>query len=262
MGKVYANGREVLSKGDHGKVAGAFPDVCNSPPGPPTGPVPVPYTLRSSARDLKKGSKRVRIEGKPVGLRDQSYLATSPLGNEPATKSFGGNLVSHQVTGKTYFGSWSLDVEIEGKGVLRHHDLATSNHGSYPGGTPALPNLSEAHQLALSRVNEGQCPCCGKKDCAAAFKPGEEPLSQREALGLVPGRENFNAKRYEEFRVMKAMKKTSCTCNGEVFPSPPCDVFREPNDTTRLARVRSRSSGISIATPITSGPRRSTGVGC
>ena len=90
MAKVYANGREVLSKGDHGKVTSAFPDVCNSPPGPPAGPVPVPYTLSSSARDLKKGSKRVQIGGKPVGLRDQSYLATSPLGNEPATKSFGG----------------------------------------------------------------------------------------------------------------------------------------------------------------------------
>ncbi|MFO7562064.1 MAG: PAAR-like domain-containing protein [Enhygromyxa sp.] len=155
MGKVYANGREVLSEGDHGKVTGAFPDVCNSPPSPPTGPLPVPYANSSRAGDLKRGSKRVFIEGKPIGVRDKSYLETSPQGNEGATKTFGANLVTHQITGKTYFSSWSLDVEVEGKGVLRHLDLTTANHGSYPGGTPPFPNLSEAHQTALSRVAAG-----------------------------------------------------------------------------------------------------------
>ena len=229
MAKVYANGREILSEGDHGKIPAAFPDVCNSPPSPPAGPIPVPYADSSRAGQLKAGTKRVKIEGKPVGVRDQSYLKTSPLGNEAATKSLGANVVTHQVTGKTYFSSWSIDVEAEGKGVLRHLDLTTSNHGSYPGGTPPFPNLSDMQQLALDRISEGQCPCCGESSCAAAFKPGEEPLSMKEALNIDPRRPNFNAGRLEEYKLLKSMKKTECTCSGEVFPRPPCDVFREPS---------------------------------
>ncbi|NJK31979.1 MAG: DUF4150 domain-containing protein [Deltaproteobacteria bacterium] len=239
MGKVFANGREIVSKGNHGKVVAAFPDVCNSPPSPPAGPVPVPYAASSAAGSLAKGSKRVRIEGKPIGIRDKSYFASSPLGNEAATKSFGANVVTHQVTGKTYFGSWSMDVEVEGHGVLRQGDVTTSNHGSYPGGTPPFPNLSEVHQLALSRVDAGQCPCCGSEKCAAAFKPGEEPLSMQEAYGLVPGRPNFKPKRLEQYRFLRDYKKKTCSCDGKVFPSPPCDVFREP-DTERKKKIEAQ----------------------
>lgn len=229
MGKVYANGLEILSKGDHGKIPAAFPDVCNSPPSPPAGPIPVPYPASSRAGDLKDGTKRVLIDGKPIGLRDKSHLATSPLGNEAATKSFGANLVSHQITGKTYFSSWSLDVEAEGKGVLRHLDLTTSNHGSYPGGTPPFPNLSAMQTLALSRVEAGQCPCCGEESCVAAFKPGEEPLSMKESLGVEPGAANFKPARLQEFELVQMVKAQDCTCSGEVFPKPPCDVFRGPD---------------------------------
>lgn len=236
MAKVYANGREILSEGDHGKVKAAFPDVCNSPPAPPAGPVPVPYANSSRAGDLKRGSKRVCIDGKPVGLRDKSYLQPAKLGNEAATRSFGGNLVTHQVTGKSYFGSWSHDVEVEGKGVLRHLDVTTSNHGSYPGGTPPFPNLSSMHQLALSRVEAGQCPCCGSEACAAAFQPGEEPLTMKEAMGMQPGLPNYNENRATYFKMLREDKKKKCSCDGKVFPSPPCDVFRAP-DKARHDRI-------------------------
>ncbi|NJK31976.1 MAG: DUF4150 domain-containing protein [Deltaproteobacteria bacterium] len=236
MGKVFANGREIVSKGNHGKVVAAFPDVCNSPPSPPAGPVPVPYAASSAAGSLAKGSKRVRIEGKPVGIRDKSYFASSPLGNEAATKSFGANVVTHQVTGKTYFGSWSMDVEVEGHGVLRQGDVTTSNHGSYPGGTPPFPNLSEVQQLALSRVEAGECPCCGNAECAAAFQPGEEPLSMQEFYGMVPGRPDFKPTRLKEHEALKSLKLKDCTCDGKVSPSPPCDVFRAP-DTKRKKKI-------------------------
>ena len=44
IGKVYINGHEAVHAGCGG-MATAFPDVCLCPPGPPAGPVPVPYTL-------------------------------------------------------------------------------------------------------------------------------------------------------------------------------------------------------------------------
>ena len=226
--KVYANGMEIASKASDTKVLAAFPDVCMSPPPPPAGPVPVPYPDTSSSKDLQQGSKGVLIGGEPLALKD-SYYQTSPLGNEAATRNFGGSVLTHTITGKTYFQAHSMDVVVEGKNVCRHLDVTTSNHGSYPGGTPPIPNLGEMHQLALARIKEGQCPCCGSKSCAAAFKEGEEPLSMKEALGVDPKAPNYSPKRAEEYKLLRSVKKTDCTCKGKTFPSPPCDVFRKPD---------------------------------
>lgn len=238
-GKVFANGREVVSGGSgHGKVTSAFPDVCNSPPGPPSGPVPVPYADSSSTTGLKQGSKHVKIGGKPIGLSSKSFYKCSPLGNEAATKNFGANLVTHTVTGKTQFGSWSHDIKVEGEGALRHRDLTTSNNGSYPGGTPPFVNLSSQQQLALDRIAQQACPCCGSTDCPAAFKAGEEPLSMKEYYGIQPpGTPKPNA-RTEEYKLARMIRKEDCQCTTktQVFPSPPCDVFRRstPEQTRQI----------------------------
>lgn len=234
--KVYANGMEIAHKAGDAKVMAAFPDVCLSPPPPPTGPVPVPYADSSFARHLKQGSRSVSIGGKPLALAGQSFYASKPLGNEAATRNFGGNVLTHTISGKTYFQAHSMDVKAEGKSVCRHLDLTTSNHASYPGGTPPFPNMSEAHRLALDRVAAGECPCCGSRNCAAAFKEGEEPLSMQEALGIDPRAPNYNPRRAEEYKLLRSVKKTECTCDGKTFPSPPCDVFRRP-DSKRHERI-------------------------
>src|SRR5215468_6730558 len=126
--EVYANGNEIACKAGDGKVIAAFPDVCLSPPSPPAGPIPVPYPDTSFSKDMKEGSKTVAIKGKEVMLKDQSYYKTAPLGDEAATNSFGANVMSHVITGKTYFVAWSMDVKFEGQNVDRHIDLTTSNH--------------------------------------------------------------------------------------------------------------------------------------
>ncbi|MBZ5709307.1 DUF4150 domain-containing protein [Nannocystis pusilla] len=227
--KVYANGMEIAHKAGDAKVMAAFPDVCLSPPPPPTGPIPVPYPDSSFARDLKQGSRAVVIGGKPLALRGQSFYTSKPLGDEAATRNFGGSVLTHTISGKTYFQAHSMDVLVEGKNVCRHLDLTTSNHASYPGGTPPIPNMSEMHRLALDRIAAKQCPCCGSRDCAAAFKEGEEPLSMREALRIDPKAPNYSPKRAEEYKLLRSVKKTECTCDGKTFPSPPCDVFRKPD---------------------------------
>lgn len=162
MGKnVFANGMEIAHKAGGGKVIAAFPDVCLSPPPPPAGPVPVPYPNTSFAKDLKQGSTTVKIGGKPLALKDQSYYKSSPLGDEAATRNFGGSVVTHTITGATYFQASSMDVVVEGKNVCRHVDITTSNHASYPGSTPPMANV-EAVNLAQQRIAEDKCPCCGK----------------------------------------------------------------------------------------------------
>lgn len=149
--EVYANGMAIACASGDGKVVAAFPSVCQSPPGPPAGPIPVPYPLTSHSRDLKAGSKRVRIGGKPVALQGQSYYQTKPLGNEAATRSFGASILTHQVAGKTQFASGSIDVKFEGKKVCRHLDATTSNHGSEPGEGPTV-NLETAKPARMDLI--------------------------------------------------------------------------------------------------------------
>lgn len=227
--KVYANGMEIAHKAGDAKVIAAFPDVCLSPPPPPTGPVPLPYPDSSFARDLKQGTRSVKIGGKPFALEGQSFYESSPLGDEAATRNFGASVLTHTITGKTYFQAHSMDVAAEGKNVCRHLDITTSNHASYPGGTPPFPNLSEMHVLALERIADNRCPCCDSKQCPAAFREGDEPLSMREALRIDPRAPDFSPKRAEEYKLLRSVKRTQCTCKGKTFPSPPCDVFRKPD---------------------------------
>lgn len=161
MGKgVFANGMEIAHRAGDGKVTAAFPDVCLSPPPPPTGPVPVPYPNTSFAGDLKSGSTTVKIGGKPLALAGKSFYASSPLGNEAATRNFGGSVLTHTITGKTYFQAHSMDVAVEGKSVCRHLDITTSNHASYPGSTPPFPN-AEQQAMAEQAIKDKKCACCG-----------------------------------------------------------------------------------------------------
>ncbi|HJZ89870.1 MAG TPA: PAAR-like domain-containing protein [Gemmataceae bacterium] len=133
--EVYANLNEIACKKGGNKVIAEFPDVCLSPPSPPAGPVPIPYPDTSFSKDMQNGSKTVQIKGGEVMLKDTSFYKTSPLGDEAATNSFGANVITHVITGKTYFVAWSMDVKFEGENVDRHMDMTTSNHNPKPGGT-------------------------------------------------------------------------------------------------------------------------------
>lgn len=239
--KVFANGMEIAHKAGDAKVTAAFPDVCMSPPPPPAGPVPVPYPNTSFAKDLKQGSTSVTIGGKPLALKGKSYYQSSPLGNEAATRSFGGSMLTHTITGKTYFQAHSMDVLVEGKNVCRHLDITTSNHASYPGSTPPIPNAEAMVQLALKRIAKKQCPCCGSDGCPAAFKEKDTALSFEDFYKLnephPSERPKFKGQlsqrgkqRSERFAVILAEKAARCTCTpgNRVFPEPPCDVFRDP----------------------------------
>jgi uncharacterized Zn-binding protein involved in type VI secretion len=178
--KVFANGMEIAHKSGDAKVMAAFPDVCLSPPPPPTGPVPVPYPNTSFAKDLKEGSSTVKIGKKPLALRGQSYYKTSPLGDEAATRNFGGSIITHTITGKTYFQAFSMNVEVEGKNVCRHLDITTSNHASMPGSTPPMTN-AETMSPPSAEEDETKCPCCkGEKH---ANQKGAEKISEADWYG-------------------------------------------------------------------------------
>src|SRR5690242_9181728 len=105
---VFAGGMGLFHKdsGGHGE---AFPDVCLSPPPPPTGPMPIPYPNNLKASDLTGGSSTVKVDGAETGLEDASSVSTS-AGDEGGTQ--GGNVVTHKTKGKGYFMMWAFDVKI------------------------------------------------------------------------------------------------------------------------------------------------------
>ncbi len=136
---VFANGREISCKAADGKAIAAFPDVCFTPPENPTTPpgVPIPYPNTGMAKDTTSGSKKVKISNKEVMLKNKSYFKKS-MGDEAGSAAKKG-VVTSTNRGKVYFNSWSMDVKFEKKNVVRHLDITTHNHRSFPGNSPTWP---------------------------------------------------------------------------------------------------------------------------
>lgn len=141
--QVFANNMEVSCKSAAGKSIACFPDVCFTPPQAPPTPmgVPIPYPNTGMSKDTANGSRTVKITGKEVMLKDQSYFKTS-YGDEAGCAPKKGVITSRN-KGKVYFTSWSMNVKFESKNVVRHMDLTTHNHASKPGNTPPWVHTDE-----------------------------------------------------------------------------------------------------------------------
>jgi hypothetical protein len=103
------------------------------------------------ANDTVDGTGSVYIEGKEVGKKNSSaYKKCS--GNQPATRSFGMDLVSHVLEGKTKFQAYSFDVMFEKGGADRFMDMTTSNHSN--NGTATTMSAAD---LAITPEMEAAC---------------------------------------------------------------------------------------------------------
>jgi len=122
---VGANSRTVVHKSSNG-ITIAFPDVCLTP-APPAPPIPIPYPNIALSSDSDKGAKKVKVKGKPL-LHKNSNFSTS-TGDEPGTSK---GIVSAKTKGKAEFVSFSFDVKVEGKGVVRAFDLMLHNNKNTP----------------------------------------------------------------------------------------------------------------------------------
>jgi len=140
---VFANGREVSCKSGAGKSICSFPDVCFTPPENPATPpgVPIPYPNTGMAGDTTSGSKKVKISGKEIMLKNKSYFKKS-VGDEAGCAAKKG-IVTSVNRGKVYFNSWSMNVKVEGENAVRHLDLTTHNHASFPCNTAPWPYMDE-----------------------------------------------------------------------------------------------------------------------
>ena len=129
VGSVFANSKRVSGKKTPNKSAPAMMSVCLSPPSPPAGPIPVPYPVADTGSHTADGTGSVQIEKKEVGKKNSSIYSKCS-GNQPATRSFGMDIVSHVIEGSTRFQAYSFDVLFEKGGADRFMDLTTSNHSN------------------------------------------------------------------------------------------------------------------------------------
>jgi uncharacterized Zn-binding protein involved in type VI secretion len=149
MSRVFANGRSILHKGDGNTHVAAPPDVCKVPT--PGGPVPTPFVNTAQDSMLTKGSKSTTIDGHPVALTS-SEISTSS-GDEPGTA---GGLISSKFKGKLTWGGGSVDVKVEGKGVVRFLDPTLHNGNTFN------TSFISAGGTGLAYGDDTECTACGK----------------------------------------------------------------------------------------------------
>jgi hypothetical protein len=142
---VFANGLEVSAQAQGAKVIAAFPDVCFTPPQTPATPpgVPIPYPNFGMDSDLTSGSGTVKIAGKPVSQENASHY--KKISGDEAGAAPKKSVITSKNMGKAYAQMWSMDVKVEGKGVVRFTDIMTTNHASNMGSTPPMPAVAKAN---------------------------------------------------------------------------------------------------------------------
>jgi hypothetical protein len=130
---VNVNMRSVVHKSSSG-IATAFPDVCKTPS--PVGPIPIPYPNVSKSSDTSKGSKKVKMDGNSIMLKDSEFRIST--GDEAG--SAGGGIITNKIKGAAKFIMYSFDVKVEGKNVPRQLDIMMHNIGPISN-TPPFPCL-------------------------------------------------------------------------------------------------------------------------
>lgn len=117
---VFANFRSIVHKGDGLQHIAAIPDVCQTPV--ILAVVPIPYVNMAMNSDMSGGATGVKIEGNEVGVESSTYPKS--MGDEAGVL---GGLVSGKFIDECSWVTKSIDVKVEGKGVVRFLDVILHN---------------------------------------------------------------------------------------------------------------------------------------
>lgn len=183
---VFANSRNLSHKGSGDKSLSTAPDVCKTPVGSST--PPIPYPVVSQISDLAGGTSTVCIDGHPTAIASSSH--GSCQGDEAGSAS---GIISGTTGSKTEFASYSFDVRLEGEGAVRHLDATTMNNRNTMGinmGAATAPAAIEEEEvegiylLTFQFVDELGQPVTGihYKTCL-----GDNACSTEEVKGLSNG---------------------------------------------------------------------------
>jgi len=145
---VFANNMGFSHKGSGDKSISTAPDMCKTPVG--TSTPPIPYVVTSQVASLKGGSSSVLISGQPTALASSSHGQC--MGDQPGTAK---GLISSATGDKTEFVSYSFDVKVEGEGAVRHLDASTMNKANTVGinmGMATAPTKIDVEDKELDDV--------------------------------------------------------------------------------------------------------------
>ena len=134
---VFANNRSLSHEGSGDTSICSAPDVCKTPMGPATPPLPYPIT--SQAADSGSYSTSVFIDGNATALEGSNHTACA--GDEAGTAT---GIISGLIGDITEFISYSFDVKAEGQGMVRHMDTTTMNAGNTMGMIMGVTAVSAA----------------------------------------------------------------------------------------------------------------------
>ena len=224
---VYANGDEIACKAGGNKVIAAFPDVCLSPPSPPAGPIPVPYPDTSFSKDMQNGSKTVKIKGKEVMLKDQSFYKTSPWATRRRRTAWGRRPHPRHHRQNLFRGL------VDGRQVRRPECRPPHGHDNFEPREPHCECLGPQPQPGCDGRGP---PGAGHEDvpacCGGSIHSAGTPMTfhdwygmnDRGSSGQLTKEARGRRKQLEQWRTEK--KARGCSC--KVFPEAPCNVFRKP----------------------------------
>jgi hypothetical protein len=157
---VAVNQRTVVHK-NSGGTSVAFPDICLTQCGPPV--IPIPYPNIGKSADLDNGAGTVKADGQPMGHEKSFFSKTT--GDEAGDKK---GVSSGTTAAKAEFVSFSFDVSVEGKGVVRAGDLMVHNNKNTPptplmqpplvqtivDETPEIPEQGKVEMVLLNPFGE------------------------------------------------------------------------------------------------------------
>lgn len=142
---VFANMRNFSHKGSGDKSVCTAPDVCKTPVGPAT--PPLPYPVVSQVSNLAQATSSVIIDGNPTAIASSTH--TQCTGDQAGSAT---GIISGTTGSKTHFASYSFDVKAEGEGVVRHMDMTTMNNRNTIGLNLGAPTTVSELNLKAGEV--------------------------------------------------------------------------------------------------------------
>lgn len=111
---TFANGRGIAHTGSGG-LSTVFPDVCLTPVGGAS--VPIPYPNTAEAADTSEGPSTVRCDGEMPMVKEAKYSKS-----EGDDQGSDGGVTSGTHLDVAEFMQYSFDIKMEGRNVCRLGD--------------------------------------------------------------------------------------------------------------------------------------------
>ena len=185
MGKnvtVSANGLSVVHKGSKGKVVSTIPDICCIPG--PNGKIPIPFNSKGKSKDLQVGTVSVQMHSQSVAVMG-SYLSKC----KGDKKGKLGGIISGNTQGKCFFFSFSPNVRMEMRPVVRKTDRSFMNDFN----TVCMGGVDQKDvkkikkkksTIEIELLDEFDNPIA-EEDFVVKFSDGKEKSGKTDAEGLA-----------------------------------------------------------------------------